>query len=373
MGSNIQHKAADRLLVVMPTWVGDNVMAMPTLRALRELYPKAHISALVRANVKPIIESCPWIDRILTIRQRRKGLSDARRGGLLTLAARIAAGKFDTAVLLPNSFRSALIVRLAGIPRRVGYNRDGRATLLTDRLLPLKSKEGFIPTPTLDYYLSIAAYLGSPTPSKKMSLFTRPSDDQRALQLLRDAGADIAGKRLVIINPGANFGDAKIWNAERFAQVADRCITELNATVAITGSPKERTILDAVLKAAKEPLIDLSALGMDLTLLKSIVKHSSLMITNDTGPRHIAAALDVPVVTIFGPTDPAWTLIDFAAERQVRVDVYCGPCQKKLCPLRHTPDNHICMKRVTVDMVFEKASELLGQTQSAGSRGEQGR
>lgn len=158
----------------------------------------------------------------------------------------------------------------------------------------------------------------------------------------------------MLLNPGANFGDAKMWYPDRFAAVADRCTRELGATVAVTGAPRERAILDQVLTAAREPLIDLARCGINLTLLKSVVRRSSLMVSNDTGPRHIAAAFGVPVVTVFGPTDPVWSETFFDQERKVRVEVFCGPCQKKKCPL-----DHRCMRQVTPEMVFEQVATLL--------------
>jgi len=350
----------DRLLVVMPSWLGDTVMATPALRALRSLYPEAHITALIRVAIRPIMEGCPWIDRIVTVRPRRHRSTDGRRVGHVALARRLAAGRFDTAVLLPNSFRSALLARMAGIPRRIGYDRDGRGFLLTDRLLPRRGKDGFVPVSTRDYYLGIARYMGSNNPDPTMALFTRPEQDAQANQILDQAGFTPDDRRpLVLISPGANYGDAKIWDSRRFAQVADRCVSELGAVVAISGAPHERPILDRVLAAVNEPVVDLSRLGVNLSLLKSVVRRSSLVITNDTGPRHVAAAFNVPVVTVFGPTDPAWTTIDFPAERQVRVDVFCGPCQKKKCPLRNTDDELCCMTGVSAAMVFEQASDLL--------------
>ncbi len=350
-----------RLLVVMPTWLGDCVMAMPTLRALRGLYPDAQITALVGSAVRPIMDANPWINRTVTVRGKRKGRADGRRGGPIRLAARLAAGKFDTAVILPNSFRSALVTRMAKIPRRVGYDRDGRGVLLTDRLLARRTLQGFVPVPTRDYYLGLARYLGSVDPDPGMQLFTRPEHDVRADDLLRQGGFDPdAGRKLVLLNPGANYGDAKMWEPERFAQVADRCAKELDAFVAVNGSPKERAILDRVIAAANTPIFDLSAAGMSLSLLKSVVKRASVMVTNDTGPRHIAAALGVPVVTIFGPTDPAWTEIGFEGERQVMVKVFCGPCQKKKCPL-----DHRCMTRIDADMVTTQVVDLV---QGVGAR-----
>src|SRR5580698_2951167 len=151
-----QHRPSNRLLVVMPSWIGDTVMAMPTLRALRELYPLAHIVALIRQNVRPIIEGCPWIDAIISTRTAKRRVTAALEATMILDARRLAAGEFDTAVLLPNSFRTALLVTMAGIARRVGYDRDGRGFLLTDRLLPLRTVGRFVPTPTRDYYLGLA-------------------------------------------------------------------------------------------------------------------------------------------------------------------------------------------------------------------------
>lgn len=350
-------KDARRLLVVMPTWLGDCVMAMPTLRALRNLYPGAYITALVGSNVKPITDPNPWVNRTLTARVRRGGKTAPNRGGPIRLAARLATGGFDTAVILPNSFRSALLMALAKIPRRVGYDRDGRGVLLTDRLIARRTVEGFVPVPTRDYYLGLARYLGSVDPDPAMQLFTRPEDDAHADELLRGGGYEPgSGRKLVLLNPGANYGDAKMWYPDRFAAVADRCADELGACVAVNGAPKERAILDEVIAAAKTPILDLSASGMTLDLLKSIVRRASVMVTNDTGPRHVAAAMGTPVVTIFGPTDPAWTQIGFDAERQVMEKVFCGPCQKKRCPL-----DHRCMTRIDADRVAQEAIELIGR------------
>ncbi|MCX5659043.1 MAG: lipopolysaccharide heptosyltransferase II [Planctomycetota bacterium] len=359
MPEKAQHRESRRLLVVLPTWVGDTVMATPTLRALRRLYPAAHIAALVRPSVRPILEPCPWIDRVISMRIPRRGVVRALGADVVVMARELAAEKFDTAVLLPNSFRTALLIAMAKIPRRVGYDRDGRGFLLTDRLLPLRSPGRYVPVPTRDYYLGLARYLGSLDPDPAMELFTAPEDDARADAMLRDAGFDASapgspGSKLVLLNPGANYGDAKMWYPDRFAAVADRCRRELGATLAVTGAPKERAIVDRVLAAAKEPIIDLTRLGLDLGTLKGVVRRSALMITNDTGPRHIAAAMGVPVVTIFGPTDPVWSEIEFPAERKVMVKVFCGPCQKKRCPL-----DHRCMTQVEPDMVFDQAAALL--------------
>ena len=354
-----------RILVVQPNWVGDAVMATPALRALRELYPKAKIAYLARRYVKPVYTGMPWHDKLITY---RTGRTKAKAGkGTLHLAARLRAGKFDLAVLLPNSFKSALMCKMAGIKRVVGYERDGRAFLLSDRLIPSRDKGKYLPSPMLRYYMGLSQYLGSRSRNLRMELFVTPSERREAEAIFTRAGlspdlerpASAGGGPLVLINPGAQYGDAKCWLPENFAEAADRLIEERNATILISGTSKERRILDAVHSHMKHAAIDLVAKGLTLGALKEIIRRCDLMITNDTGPRHIAAAFGVPVVTIFGPTHPEWTEINFAKERRVSVKVFCGPCQKKRCPL-----DHRCMTRITPGMAVDAGNELLGNARS---------
>src|SRR6476620_10249433 len=175
-----------KLLVVQPSWVGDAVMATPTLRALRELYPRAEISYLLRRYVKPIYSGMPWWDRLITY---RTGKTRAKAGkGIFDLAARLRSAKFDLAVLLPNSFKSALICKMAGIDRVIGYERDGRGFLLTDKLLPVKERGKFIPTPIVKYYLGLAHYLGSQYRDLKLQLYVTDSEKREAQQILSRGG-----------------------------------------------------------------------------------------------------------------------------------------------------------------------------------------
>lgn len=358
-----------KILVVQPSWVGDAVMATPTLRALRSLYPDAHISYLLRRYVKPVYTGMPWADRLITYRTGKGG---GRTGkNLIDLALRLRRAKFDMAVLLPNSFKTALLCKTAGIPRVVGYERDGRGFLLTDKLVPLKEKGRFVPNPIVKYYLGLASYLGSDSRDLTLQLFVTDSERREAEGVLQRAGlpahldrpARSGGGPLVVLNPGAQYGEAKCWSPVRFAAVGDHLARTRGATILVSGAPKERRLLDETVAAAKTRFIDLSRLGLSLGTLKDIVRRCDLMVTNDTGPRHIAAAFGVPVITIFGPTHPEWTEIYFAAERKVSVPVYCGPCQKKKCPL-----DHRCMTQVTPDMVQAKAEELLAEYSTAGAR-----
>src|SRR5213075_1321654 len=171
-----------KILVVQPSWVGDAVMATPTLRALRQLYPDAHISYLLRRYVKAVYNGIPWADKLITY---RTGRTKAKEGkGMFDLAARLRAGKFDLAVLLPNSFKSALICKMAGIDRIVGYERDGRGFLLTDKLLPVKDRGKFIPTPIVKYYLGISHYLGATHRDMRLQLFVTESERREAQEVL---------------------------------------------------------------------------------------------------------------------------------------------------------------------------------------------
>ncbi len=351
---------ASKILVVQPSWVGDAVMATPTLRAIRELFPQAHISYLLRRYVKPVYAGMPWADQLITY---RTGKTKAKAGkGFFDLAARLRQGKFDLAILLPNSFKSALVCKMAGIDRIVGYDRDGRGFLLSDKLLPVKERGKFVPTPIVKYYMGLAHYLGSAQRDLKLQLFVTEHERKEAQDVLARAmvGADVerpaakGGAPLVMLNPGAQYGAAKCWLPEYFAKLADRFTQELGGTVLISAAPKERPIVEAIQKHSTHPVLDLSRMGMSLGSLKEIVRRCDLMVTNDTGPRHIAAAFDVPVVTVFGPTHPEWTEIYFQRERKVAVKVFCGPCQKKTCPL-----DHRCMTRLTPGMVYEAALELL--------------
>src|SRR5437763_2788584 len=179
-----------RILVVQPSWVGDAVMATPTLRALRELYPSAHISYLLRRYVKPIYAGMPWADKLVTY---RTGKSRGKAGkGPFDLAARLRAGKFDLAILLPNSFKSALICKMAGIDRIIGYERDGRGFLLTDKLLPVKERGKFIPTPIVKYYLGLSQYLGSKNRDLTLKLFVTESERREADAVFARAGLDVS-------------------------------------------------------------------------------------------------------------------------------------------------------------------------------------
>lgn len=345
--------APDRVVVVMPTWLGDCVMATPTLRAVRGLYPEAEVIGVIGRGVRGAMEGVAWVDRWV---ERCRDVPRGERCGS------------TWGILLPNSFRSACeLWKLAGVGRRVGFGRDGRGFLLTDRLLPPRGEEGgFAPTPTVQYYLHIARYLGSKDPSPRLELCSTVAAESEADNLFQETGvadAMAGGRRLILIAAGANYGDAKIWFPERFAAVGAELIIGDHAVVAVTGTPRERGILDAVLAAAAGlgvKFVDLAAAGLSLAGLVAVVGRASAVVCNDSGTRHIAAAVGTPVVTVFGPTDPRRTLLTFEGDHHMVGRVPCHPCQQKKCPLTGTPDELICMRSVTAEAVAGVVGEVVG-------------
>lgn len=351
----------ERVLVVLPNWVGDVVLATPAMRALRERFSSAHITFLVRGHLAEILNGGDWMDEIVHWPVRKGQSRPKRRKGFLGLAAQLRDQRYDMGILLANSFRSALLVRLAGVRRRVGYDRDGRGLLLTDRLLPEKADGRFIPVPMTRYYNAIARYLGCRECPAQLELFTTPEEEAEVDRVLREAGVG-TGQPIVVLNPGASFGPAKCWLPERFAAVGDRLSAAYEAAVFVSCGPRETDIARRVAREMERPAIVLDNPVMKLGPSKALIRRASLLVTNDTGPRHFANAFGTPVVTIFGPTDPQWTLTDIATQRSVMVSVDCGPCMKRVCPL-----DHRCMTRITADMVVEQAEQLLAERTSSST------
>ncbi len=346
-----------RIAVMMPSWVGDAAMAMPTLRALRGLYPDAVIVGYCKPLVREIIEGCPWVDALETVQKKVKGGAK-----VASLGKMLKAGRFEMAVLMQNNFRTAWAAKMAGIKRVVGYDREMRGWLLSDGIKPLKEagRGGkFKKVCTRDYYLEIAAYLSGDGRKFdiEMILHTHEKYDHEVSGIVEKAGVR-AGQKLVLLTPGANYGMAKMWEPEKFALVADMISEKYDAAIGVTGSPAEAAVIADLIKAAKCEVINFSALGVGLKQLKSMVKRADFVIANDTGPRHLAIGFGKPVVTIFGPTDPKWTDLGWKLERQVRLDLDCSPCQAKVCPLTGQDGEMACMKGISGAMVFTEVETL---------------
>ncbi len=348
-----------RILVILPGWVGDAVMATPALRALRTHYPEARITILCKAFLSTILSGGPWMDDVLHWPPRKRQPRPARRQSFLSFASTVREQGYDMAVLLANSFRAALLARLAGIRRRVGYDREGRGLLLTDKLLPARINGHYVPTPMIRYYNAIARYLGCRDVPEVPELFTTHEEESAVDERLAAEGV-LPDQPVVVLNCGASFGPAKCWLPDRFAEVGDGLARRYDAAIMISCGPKETEIAHdvAARMKAKAGVLDQPLLG--LGPLKALIRRSALLVTNDTGPRHFANAFGTPVVTIFGPTHPEWTLTPRATERSLRVDVDCGPCMKRVCPL-----DHRCMTRIGSDSVLAEAEKLIVEKRSS--------
>jgi len=345
---------ASRIIVVLPNWVGDAVMATPALRALRCHYGSAHLTFVARPYVADVVADLGWADRLSLW---PVGANANRKQGLVRLAHQLrrdAGGRPDLAILLANSFRSALLATLAGARRRVGYDRDGRGLLLSDRLVAHRMNGRYVPVPMIRYYNGIADFLGCRNLSTRMELPSGPAYDELYTGLKARAG--ISEKRpLVVIHAGAAFGTSKCWLPERFADVADRLTDAHDAQIVFTCGPNEQEIIRTVRKHLRRPAVLLDDVRTTLREAMALIRGCDLLICNDTGPRHFAAAYGVPVVTLFGPTDPVWSETEFELERKVAVPIDCAPCQKPVCPLKH----HQCMTRISAEMVVSAATQAL--------------
>jgi len=350
------------IAIFLPNWVGDVVMATPAISALARHYAGRRIvhvgKPVALAALGPLTEAEDIV---------------ALPPGAWAAARRLRRIGIELAVLLPNSFRSALIARLAGANRVAGYARDGRGWLLTDKLRPPRLPDGrYKPISAVDYYIALAEMLGAHCVSRELSLPIEPEQEAAADALLADRGVDRA-RPVVMLNPGASFGTSKMWSAERYAALADMLIQRRGAQVIINAAPAERRIAGWVARAMRSaPAVSFADSDNTLGLLKSLLRRCDLLVTNDTGARHLAAAAGIAVVTIFGSTDPRWARIDYPRERIVRTDVECSPCQQKLCPQPPGPDYHKCLERVSPEKVYAAAEELLDESPRPAAVGGEG-
>jgi len=346
------------IVVFLPNWVGDVVMATPTLRALRESFSDAQITYLGQPIALDTLSGSDWADRIIPF--ARKGQSPVL--AQLRMIGELRRGKFDLAILLTNSFRTAFLAKLAGIGRIAGYARDARRPLLTDMISPPRDEAGkLVPISAVDYYADLAAMLGVEVISREMSLPVTESDETAADELLEKARID-AARPVVMLNPGASGGTSKIWGPDKYARTADMLVEQRDAQIIINAAPAEKQIaVDVATRMSHAPAVNFANRDNSVGLLKSMLKRTDLLVTNDTGARHVAVAMRSAVVTVFGSTDPLWARIDYPRERIVSIDVDCGPCGQKLCGQIPGPMYHQCMYNMTPEMVVQAAEELLDE------------
>lgn len=343
----IETHGVKRLLIRSTNWIGDAVMTTPAVGAIRKNFPAAEISLLVKPWVVPVFVHSPDVDRIIVYddRGRHQGA-----GGKLRLARELRRHRFDAAILLQNAIEAALITWLAGIPCRIGFDTDGRRLLLTHPVHLTRKLKTIHQT---GYYLAMLQGAGLQTGSPELSLELADDDRRQAQKRLAQWGIS-KGRKLIGINPSATFGPTKQWFPERFAALADRLQEKYDAAIVIFGGPGDRVLGDRIADAMKNPPVDLcgrTGLGEAMALIAAC----DLFITNDSGLMHVGAALKVPLIAIFGSTNPVTTGPLSAGSRVIKSRIDCAPCLKPQCPLGHMN----CMREITVDKVFAAAGEML--------------
>jgi heptosyltransferase-2 len=326
-----------KILVRATNWIGDAIMSLPALRAIRRRFPDAEIAVCAKPWVSALYQGERSIDKVIPLGSRLETIRDIHRG------------HFDLGILFPNSFDSAAVVRLGGVKRIVGYARDGRGFLLTDAIAVPNAGE--IPVHERFYYLELlrrAGFIESVPDTPDIRL-----DGIAELRAKGERLFEARGLRLPVIgvSPGAAYGSAKRWLPERFAESAARLAAELAGSVAVFGSAAEKALCGDVARAAGGcSFAGATTLGEFIEMTAAC----RVFLTNDSGAMHIASALGVPSVTVFGPTNEAATGPLGPAARLVREPVDCAPCLLRECPI-----DHRCMTRVTAHRVVQAARELL--------------
>jgi lipopolysaccharide heptosyltransferase II len=334
--SDFDPSAIARVLVRAPNWLGDAVMALPALAAVRRTFPRSTLAVAAPSSVAPIFEETVSAapDEVLAVERKNEG-------------ALIRAGRFDLAILLPNSFRSAWVVKRAGVPHRWGIASNGRGWLLTRKVRrPQKGRHQSA------RYLDLMDALGVSGTDDLPRVAVSDATRRRAQELLARHGID-ASTTLVGLAPGAAYGHAKRWPPRRMAELAGR-LGERGAICMLVGAGGDRDAGREIESALPASARIVNLIGRtDLRLLTGVLERCQTFVSNDSGAMHLAAAVGVPVVAIFGPTDERVTAP--LGDREIIIEqVFCRPCMLRDCPI-----DHRCMKRITVDRVLAAAASRL--------------
>lgn len=340
-----------RILIRATNWVGDAVMSLPALEAVRRRFPEAHIAILARPSVADLYTREPFADQVIPYRAPKgwAGLNEKRK-----VAEILRARGFDCAILLQNAFEAAALAWMARIPERIGYNRDARGMLLT-RAVPIP-RAGEIPAHQRFYYLELlkrGGIIESYPDDIEVKLTSAPSAAEQGRKLFAQRG--IAGP-VIGISPGAAFGSAKRWLPERFAESAVSLARELQATVAVFGTPEEAELgiqVARLIEAQAIPAVNVAG-QTSLREFIDLAAACRLFLTNDSGSMHVASALGVPTVVVFGPTDENATGPAGHSYAILREPVECAPCHRRECPI-----DHRCMTRVSAEQVTSAALKLV--------------
>ncbi len=349
-----------KLGIFLPSWVGDACLATPTIRALYQgLAPNTELIAIGQPSSLEVFEGLDWFSEKIAY-QRRPLLTHRSRWNLACELRRI---QLDATILLPNSLSAAIVAFMARVPRRIGYDRDGRGIFLTDRLAVPMNGRRLRTISVVDYYLAFAAFFGCSVADRRMELSVSEAEDAQADELWKMVGFD-SNVPTIVLNSSGAFGQSKLWPPEYVQALAKRLVTAFGVQVLFHCGPGECRIAIETAEACNHDKIK-SMGGMPhlpLGLSKAVLNRATVVVSTDSGPRHLAVALNRPVVSLFGPTDPAWTVTYNKPEVILRQNLSCQPCYERSCPLIH----HECMRGLSVERVFHAVSRLMHHSQDYG-------
>ena len=336
----------DKILIRATNWIGDVILTFPAITTIRKNFPKAEITILCRPWVAPLLENNPDADEVILY--DHNGIHNGILGKL-RLAKALREKGFDLAILLQNAFDAALITFLAGIPIRVGYNSDARGPLLTNKVILDKT---VLEKHQVYYYMEMLKALGMDIVEENPIIKVSDEARKKAIEILDSLNIQ-NGELLVGINPGAYFGSAKRWLSERYALLSDMIYKDFGGKILLFGSKEEKVISEMILSIANSDIINLAG-KTSLLETMALIEKCNLFITNDSGLMHLAAALKIPLISIFGSTDPLTTSPLGTSSIIIRKEVSCSPCLKKECPT-----DHKCMELIEVDEVYQHVSQAL--------------
>jgi heptosyltransferase-2 len=346
------------ILVRGPNWLGDLVMSTPGFRALRAGFPDARITLHVRPGLTELMAGAPWFDEVLPLRSYRRGLAEMAREAASMRQQR----RFEIGICIPDSWSSALLMRMAGVARIVGYRGGGRGLLLgTPVRAPadwgrrgMVSRERFV--------LGLIGALGCPEDGTHLELFTTREEEARTDRTLAERRIELTDPT-VALAPGASFGSSKLWPAESFARVGDAA-HDAGARVLVLGTREEAELAGRVIAEMRAPASNLAG-ALDLGGLKSVLRRCRVLVCNDAGARHVAVAFGVPCVVLMGPTSLEKTNLNLASVRVMETQVACRPCYERECPI-----DHRCMTRLEPKRVSRAMLDLLARVGCCGTGAE---
>jgi len=346
-----------KILIRSTNWIGDAIMTTPAVRTIRQNFPAADITLLALPWVADVFRASPHVNRIMPYERnsRHKGLK-----GKIILAAELRRQQFDAAILLQNAFEAAFLTLLAGIPVRAGYTTDARGLLLTHGV---KRTAGIKGVHQVHYYLEMLRGLGLAPGTDELELTVPPEASRWARDYLRDAAGGGA-KRIIGINPGAAYGPAKRWPAEKYAELARKLLRFPDAMVVVFGTAADREAASRIkaVPGGDRNVIDLTG-RTTLAQAMGLIGLCSVFVTNDSGLMHIAAALNTPTVAVFGSTNPVTTGPYASRASIVRTELECSPCLETHCPRKHFQ----CMENISVEEVFQTVHARLVPESGAAS------